>query len=298
MTGGTARIEPSQRPSARFADEAPRNDTDGDILAPSHPNGIFHWCREPELRNRDTSDVRPVRRRGGPTNDSREDSMYAHDIRKQMVDRSERRGIRAIANGHSGALARRMIGVPMKFAGGGEIYGEGEPVDYVYEVAHGAVRTVKVLSDGRRQIGGFYFAGDIFGLEDGKQHSFSAEAIVDSTVRIVRRSALIKMTGYDRALAQQLLIFTSREIARVHDHALMLIKNAQERVGSFLLEMADRISIGNLIELPMSRQDIADYLGLTIETVSRTFTILEGASAIGLPNSRAVVLRDRAVLRD
>jgi CRP-like cAMP-binding protein len=105
------------------------------------------------------------------------------------------------------------------------------------------------------------------------------------------------MAGYDRDLARQLWISTAREIARVQHHALMLIKTAQERVGSFLLEMGERISIGDLVVLPMSRQDIADYLGVTIETVSRTFTILESTSAIALPNARAVVLRDRAALR-
>jgi CRP/FNR family nitrogen fixation transcriptional regulator len=223
--------------------------------------------------------------------------MYAHDIRKQMVERSERRATRARSSGHSGALAKWMIGVPIKFAGGGEIYGEGESVDYVYEVVHGAVRTVKVLSDGRRQIGGFYFAGDIFGLEDGDQHSFSAEAIVDSTVRIVRRNTLIRLAGHDRELAQRLLAVTSHEISRVHSHALMLIKNAHERVSSFLLEMGERIAIGAMIELPMSRQDIADYLGITIETVSRTFTSLESRATIALPNARAVILRDLSALR-
>jgi CRP/FNR family nitrogen fixation transcriptional regulator len=223
--------------------------------------------------------------------------MYAHDIRKQMVARSERRGVRAHSDVCSGALARWMIGVPIKFGGSGEICGEGEPVDYVYEVAHGAVRTVKVLTDGRRQIGGFYFAGDIFGLEDGDFHSFSAEAIVESTVRIVRRKSLIRQAGHDRDLTQRLLIVTSQEVSRVHNHALMLIKTAQERVASFLVEMAERISIGALIELPMSRQDIADYLGITIETVSRTFTSLESQSTISLPNARAVIVRDLAALR-
>jgi CRP/FNR family nitrogen fixation transcriptional regulator len=223
--------------------------------------------------------------------------MYAHDIRKQMVERSERRAMRTRSAVHSGALASWMIGVPIKFAGGAEIYGEGEAVDYVYEVVHGAVRTVKVLSDGRRQIGGFYFAGDIFGLDDGDQHSFSAEAIVDSTVRIIRRNTLIRMAGHDRDLAQRLLIVTSHEITRVHSHALMLIKNAQERVGSFLMEMSERIAIGAMIELPMSRQDIADYLGITIETVSRTFSSLESRETIALPNARAVILRDLSALR-
>jgi CRP-like cAMP-binding protein len=223
--------------------------------------------------------------------------MHAREIGKQTTARLER-GLRsAYPADRSGVLARSMLGVPMKFAAGCEIYGEGEPVEYVYEVAHGAVRTVKVLTDGRRKVVGFCFAGDIFGLEEGNDHSLSAEAVVDSAVRVIKRRALIRMSGYDRELARQLLIATSHEIARVHNHALMLIKNAQERVGSFLLEMGERIAIGDLIVLPMSRQDIADHLGVTIETVSRTFTQLENASAIALPNARAVVLRDRAALR-
>ena len=78
---------------------------------------------------------------------------------------------------------------------------------------------------------------------------------------------------------------------------LLLIKTAQERVAGFLLEMAERAAAGNEVDLPMSRQDIADYLGLTIETVSRTLTLLENAAAIELPTSRRIVLRDRAALR-
>ncbi len=223
--------------------------------------------------------------------------MHAGETGRHDTARAERRGVRDEAADRSGVLAKAMLGVPIKFGAGSEIYGEGEPVEYVYEVMHGAVRTVKVLTDGRRTIGGFYFAGDIFGLEEGDDHSLSAEAVVDSAVRVIRRRTLIRMAGYDRDLARQLFIATSREIARVHNHALMLIKTAQERVGSFLLEMSDRVSIGDLVILPMSRQDIADYLGVTIETVSRTFTILENSSAIALPNARAVVLRDRAALR-
>jgi CRP-like cAMP-binding protein len=92
------------------------------------------------------------------------------------------------------------------------------------------------------------------------------------------------------------LAATTYESARAHKHALILIKTAQERVGAFLTEMAERISVGDLIVLPMSRQDIADYVGVTIETISRTFTILENSGAIRLPNSRAVELRDRTAL--
>ena len=223
--------------------------------------------------------------------------MHARENGRQSVARAERRGVREDKTDRSGVLARTMLGVPIKFGAGVEIYGEGEPIEYVYEVVHGAVRTVKVLTDGRRTIGGFHFAGDIFGLEEGREHSLSADAIVNCAIHVIKRRALIRMARYDRELARQLLSVTSRELALVHDHALMLIKTALERVGSFLLEMGDRISIGDLVVLPMSRQDIADYLGVTIETVSRAFTILASRSAIALPNARAVVLRDRAALR-
>ena len=76
-----------------------------------------------------------------------------------------------------------------------EIYGEDEPADYVYKVVSGAVRTYKVLSDGRRQIGAFYLPGDIFGLEIGDEHSFSAEAIVDSSVLVIKRSAVVALAS-------------------------------------------------------------------------------------------------------
>jgi CRP/FNR family nitrogen fixation transcriptional regulator len=89
---------------------------------------------------------------------------------------------------------------------------------------------------------------------------------------------------------------TCRELRIVQDHILLLIKTAKERVAAFLLEMAERVPGGGQVELPMSRQDIADYLGLTIETVSRTLTELARAAAIELPTTRRVVLRNRAAL--
>ncbi len=200
--------------------------------------------------------------------------------------------------GRTGVLATGALGVSMKFGTDVEIYGEGEPIDYVYEVVHGAVRSPKILPDGRRQISGFYFAGDIFGLEEADFHRISAEAVVDSTIRVIKRRTLIALARGDRDLTQQLLLMATREIARAHSHALMLVQNAQERLSSFLLQLAERIAIRDLIVLPMSRQDIADHLGVTIETVSRTFTLLESASAIKLANARTVVLRDRAALQN
>jgi CRP/FNR family transcriptional regulator, nitrogen fixation regulation protein len=190
-----------------------------------------------------------------------------------------------------------LIGAPMPFARNAEIYGENEPADYLYKVISGSVRTYRVLSDGRRQIGAFYLPGDVFGFEAGAEHSFSAEAISNAKVMVIRRSTVTALAGRDTAAAQLLLGMTARELGRAQNHIMLLIKTAQERVAGFLLEMADRAAGHNEIDLPMSRQDIADYLGLTIETVSRTLTLLENSAAIALPTSRRIVLRNRAALR-
>lgn len=198
----------------------------------------------------------------------------------------------------SGTIAAlAAMGSQMKFGPNAEIFGEGEPAEYVYKVVKGAVRTCKILSDGRRQIGGFYLPGDIFGLEIGKEHRFSAEAINAVTVMVVRRSAIVSLAERDCDAACELWSFTGRELKRAQEHMLLLVTSAQQRVASFLLEMAKRFAVTDAIELPMSRQDIADYLGLTIETVSRTMTQLVSEQAIGLPTSRRIVLRNARALR-
>jgi CRP-like cAMP-binding protein len=116
-------------------------------------------------------------------------------------------------------------------------------------------------------------------------------------VLVIRRSAVAALAARDNSVAQQLLAMTGHELSRVQEHLTLLVKTAQERVAGFLLEMAERAkAAGNEIELPMSRQDIADYLGLTIETVSRTLTQLENSAAIALPTSRRIVLRNRGAL--
>jgi CRP/FNR family nitrogen fixation transcriptional regulator len=189
-----------------------------------------------------------------------------------------------------------LMGAPMSFSRNTEIYGENEPADYLYKVVSGTVRTYKIFDDGRRQIGGFYFAGDVFGLELGEAHQFSAEAVDNCVVLLVKRSALVALADRNGDTARQLWSFTAGELQRVRAHMLLLIKSAEERVACFLLEMADRLSTAESVELPMSRQDIADYLGLTIETVSRTLTHLEAKAAIALPTSRHIVLRNRKAL--
>jgi CRP/FNR family transcriptional regulator, nitrogen fixation regulation protein len=189
-----------------------------------------------------------------------------------------------------------LMGAPMSFDRNAEIYGEKQPADYVYKVISGSVRIYKVLSDGRRHIQAFHVAGDLFGFEADAEHAFSAEAIADARVLVVKRSAVMALAARDNDVACQLWAVTARELQRMQSHVMLLVQTARERVVSFLLEMAKRTPIGNAVELPMSRQDIADYLGLTIETVSRTLTSLESAAAIELPSSRRIVLRNQAAL--
>ena len=198
---------------------------------------------------------------------------------------------------HAPGSSLDLMGAPMPFARNVEIYGEGEPADYIYKVVSGAVRSYRVLDDGRRQISAFHLPGDMFGLEAGATHASSAEAIADSVVLVIKRSAVLALAQRDPEVARQMWTLTARELGRVQNHMLLLIRNAQERIASFLLEMAERAPGADAVELPMSRQDIADYLGLTIETVSRTLTQLEGDAAIALPTSRRVVLRNRTALR-
>ena len=189
-----------------------------------------------------------------------------------------------------------MMGPAIPFTRNGEIYGEGERAEYLYKVLSGSVRTYKLLTDGRRQIGGFYLPGDIFGLEVGDDHTFSAEAIVDSKILVIKRSAVMALAARDAEIASELWSMTARELQRMQDHIVLLVKTARERVAGFLLEMASLQPLANEINLPMCRQDIADYLGLTIETVSRTLSQLENSETIALPKSRQILLRNRGAL--
>ena len=189
-----------------------------------------------------------------------------------------------------------LMGARINYPRNAEIYGECEPAEFVYLIISGTVRTSKILADGRRQIGGFYLPGDVFGLDMGDEHTFSAEALSDVTVLYVRRSAVLALAERDGHVARQLWAVTAGELAQAQSRVLLLIKSAQERLAGFLLEMAERARCGDTVELSMTRQDIADYLGLTIETVSRTLTALAEKATIEMPTARRILLRDRSAL--
>ncbi len=188
-------------------------------------------------------------------------------------------------------------GVRIGFERNEEIFGEGEPADYIYQVKSGAVRTMRFSSDGRRQILAFHLLGDIFGLEMGETHGFSAEAVAGAEIVLVRRSQLEKAAAQSGDAARALLNITQQTLHDAREHALLLArKGAGERVAAFLLQFGKRSVNSQEIDLPMSRADIGDYLGMTIESVSRAFSDMEQRCTIALPSSRHVVMRNRHAL--
>jgi CRP/FNR family transcriptional regulator, nitrogen fixation regulation protein len=168
------------------------------------------------------------------------------------------------------------------FPAGAEIYAQGEKAGAFYQVEFGAVRIYRLLADGRRQISAFHLAGETFGFEADSTHHFFAEAINATGVRVLRLA-----TGAD--MARQLLPLALKGLTRAQEHLLVLGRqNAIERVAAFLVDMAERQGGLRQVELPMSRMDIGDYLGLTIETVSRVFTRLKDKGVIRLLNLRSI----------
>jgi CRP/FNR family nitrogen fixation transcriptional regulator len=180
-----------------------------------------------------------------------------------------------------------------------EIFGENEPADYIYQVVRGAVRTYKLLSDGRRQIGSFHLAGDIFGLEYGLDHRVTAEALCATEVRLIQRRSLENAAKVNVQVARILWNVTSAELRHAEDHMLLLgCKTAMERVATFLLEMDHRLAAASMLALPMCRRDIGDYLGLTLETLSRALSQLHDQGVLDFSGARQIVIKKRQWLRD
>jgi CRP/FNR family nitrogen fixation transcriptional regulator len=171
-----------------------------------------------------------------------------------------------------------------------EIYGQDDDAEMFYRVVTGVVRTSKLTFDGRRLVGGFYYAGDLVGLEPGPLHRFAAEALTVCELQAVRRSAVRAYAG-EAAVDRAILHATAHEMDRLQDHVVLLgRRSARERVANFLLSLAQR-EPSDHVDMPMGRQDMADYLGLTIETVSRMLTQLQGEAIVEFPSTRRFQVR-------
>ncbi len=182
------------------------------------------------------------------------------------------------------------------------IFAEGDEANSVYEVVRGILKLYKLLPDGRRQITGFLSAGHLIGLANGDLYLYTAEAVTEVTLCRYRRVLLDRLVDEVPGFARALLAATSDELRAAQDQMLLLgRKDAMEKIASFLLMMADRqhaLGPSREIEIPMGRSDIADYLGLTIETISRMLTKLKSQGVIALPTPARIGLRNRERLED
>jgi CRP/FNR family nitrogen fixation transcriptional regulator len=189
------------------------------------------------------------------------------------------------------------IGSVVKFKRNTAIFNEGDAARHVYKVIGGAIRTCRVLVDGRRQIAGFYLPGDFFGLEWQGEHGFAAEAIDDAVVVSYPRSQLELAAETQPGVQKLLMSLLSQRLSATQNHVVMLGRQtAQERLAWFLLRLVRRTGGNPNLELPMSRLDIADYLGLTIETVSRGISQFKRKNLISVTGAHHVALLDVASL--
>lgn len=194
-------------------------------------------------------------------------------------------------------VALEQLGVRRSFARDEEIYAEGDRADCWFKVVSGTVRICKLMTDGRRHIAEFFFGGDCFGLDGPGERAFAAEAVGDVIVMRFTRAATERLIDERPELARRMFNMTLRSLAHAQTRLLLLGRmTAPERVASFLLELAERRDVRRILDVPMSRNDIADYLGLTIETVCRVLSAMKRDGAIAITNPHQIEICDRDVL--
>jgi len=180
---------------------------------------------------------------------------------------------------------------PVHIYRGKVIVCDGDAANYLFFVVSGVVRSCKVYKNGDRIIGAFYLPGELFGWTDRK-HSLSLEAATDALVLFLKRSALLSLACRNSRVASTLLSATTNELQRTQEHIMLMSKMAKCRVAAFLADLWMRLGKGEYLDVPMSYQDIADYLGLTIETLSRSITDMERSGLISRVSGRKLLVRN------
>lgn len=187
------------------------------------------------------------------------------------------------------------IAIKVRVARNEAIYSEGDTSDYAYKVVSGVVRLSRHFADGRRQIVQFLFSSDFFNIMGSGEHGFTAEAVSDVVLMKYPQRAFAKLADEHVTIQQRFLNLLSLRLNDIQSHLMMLGRqSAKERVASFLLKLAERTGSEDdeIIDLPMGRQDIADYLGLRIETVSRVFSEMKQDRLIDARNLYQFALID------
>jgi len=197
-----------------------------------------------------------------------------------------------------GVCRKTDIAGPMaKVARKQPIYSEGDAATHRYKVMEGAVRISRILSDGHRQVLDIFLPGATFGIEVAETYGATAEAVGDVVLLRCPRACIDNRSEVDHR--SEMLAMMSRSLSAAQDHVAMLgHQGAKERVASFIIRLAQGQNRGanQPLDLPVGRQDIADYLGLTIETTCRTLTDLKTSQVISAPSRQQIVIRNLARL--
>lgn len=198
----------------------------------------------------------------------------------------------------SGALSLERIGSLQVIGRGARVVDQGDPAEHVFKVVSGALRVVRLLPDGRRSVINFLLPGDFFGLAESGTYAHSLEVLSDASFIRYPKEQLREVLDSDPAAGHRFFNLMCEQLSAAQERMTTLCrKNAVERIASFLLALAERSRAqgkpkASMIKLPMNRADIADYLGLTIETVSRVLTQLREQLVIEVPSASQVVLLD------
>jgi CRP/FNR family nitrogen fixation transcriptional regulator len=194
----------------------------------------------------------------------------------------------------------QLFGVRQSLPRNQTIFSEGDSTDQVYELVSGTVRLCKHTPGGRRHILDFVMPGEIFGLLEHSEHTVTAEAVGEVVLISYSRSRLDKLAAGDATVRRRILSIVSDDLLTAQQQLLILgCQDAREKMASFFLRLAGRSSLkaGERLQLPMGRQDIADHLGLTIETVCRTIRALHRAGIVQVPNVHELILSNMPALR-
>ena len=222
-----------------------------------------------------------------------EQSKTAHDPSANLLKALAQANDRQLVNRALCALRRG----PVRYHRNNVIVCEGDPTDYMFLVVSGTVRTCRTYETGTRSIIAFYLPGDLLGWTNAAKHSHSVEAATDAIILFLKRSVLLSVASQERGFANTLLAATTNELLRTQEHAMMIGRSAQCRVAKFLTDLWMRLGKTACLDIPMSHQDIADHLGLTIETVSRVITNLERAGLVRRVSPQRLILQNQLALR-
>jgi CRP/FNR family transcriptional regulator, nitrogen fixation regulation protein len=222
-----------------------------------------------------------------------EQSKTAHDPSANLLKALAQSNDRELINRALCALRRG----PVRYHRNNVIVCEGDPTDYMFLVVSGTVRTCRTYETGTRSIIAFYLPGDLLGWTNAAKHSLSVEAATDAIILFLKRSVLLSVASQERGFANTLLAATTNELLRTQEHAMMINRSAQCRVAKFLTDLWMRLGKTTCLDIPMSHQDIADHLGLTIETVSRVITNLERAGLVRRVSPQKLILQNQLALK-